>query len=301
MKLFMFSVGDETKVGLMLNNAVIDFSRARSAYELANRKASQIAPYCQSLDMMIKESTYKLEVFTKVCDFLEKHKLSENFTVSDKIKYEMPLFHPSKILALGRNYRAHAEESGLSVPDEPIIFDKAVTSMLPHEGMIVYPPAVKRLDHEIELVIVIGKKAKDIAPDNALDYIAGYTIGNDISARDMQERDIKIANPWLRSKSFDTFSPIGPYIVPKDAIDDAQNLEMVLKVNGEVRQNSNTSEMVFKIPELMSYISRHMTLLPGDMIMTGTPQGISSLEVGDVVDATINSIGTLRNTVVSGG
>ncbi|MCD6217442.1 fumarylacetoacetate hydrolase family protein [bacterium] len=301
MKVFRLKTGNEMKIGVMLDDAVIDFQRARLAYELADRKATQIALICQSMDMMIKQGIFKLGIFTEVCDFLKKHNLVDSFTVKENFKYEIPLIQPSKILALGRNYRAHAEESNLSVPDEPIIFDKVTSSMLPHEGEIVYPSVVNRLDHEIELVIIIGKTAKDISPSDAYDHIAGYTIGNDISARDMQERDMKIVNPWLRSKSFDTFTPLGPFVVPKDAVDDAQNLEMELKVNGETRQKSTTAKMVFDIPSLMSYISKHMTLLPGDMIMTGTPEGISALEVGDVVEATIEGIGTLRNTVVSGG
>lgn len=301
MKVFRFTTSNETKIGIMLNDAVIDFQRARLAYELANSNAQRIASNCETLDIMIKQDIFNLATFTDVCDFLNKHNLVENFSVSDKIKFEIPLVQPSKILALGRNYKAHAEESNLSVPDEPIIFDKLTSSMLPHEGEIVYPSVVGRLDHEIELVLVIGKTAKDIDSSEAYDYIAGYTIGNDISARDIQEKDMKLVNPWLRSKSFDTFTPLGPYIVPKDAIDDAQNLEMELKVNGETRQKSTTAKMVFDIPNLMSYISKHMTLLPGDMIMTGTPEGISALEVGDVVEAAIDGIGTLRNKVVSGG
>ncbi len=296
----MFSVEDESGIGLMKDDKAIDFSRAWEVCELI--KESDLSDtYCfWSLEMMIEQELFRLEIFSEVWSFLEAHNLLEDFKIKDGFKYEIPLFQPSKILALGRNYKAHAEEAGLDVPDVPIIFDKVITSMVAHEGNIVYPSQVKRLDHEIELAVVIGEEAKNISAADALDYVAGYTIANDISARDMQERDIAKTNPWLRSKSFDTFSPIGPYLIPKDAIPDAQNLELELKVNGETRQKSNTSMMVFKIPEMISYISEHMTLLPGDVIMTGTPEGISALKVGDIVEATIEGIGTLRNTVVAG-
>ena len=209
-----------------------------------------------------------------------------------------PIQTPSKILALGRNYKAHAEEGGHKVTEEPIFFNKVPTTILPHEGEIIYPPGVTRLDHEIELAVVISDRAKNVAESDAMDHVAGYTIANDITARDMQKADLAKSHPWLRSKNFDTFLPIGPYLVPKDAVPDVHNLDMELKVNGETRQKSNTSMMVFSIPEIIAYISRYMTLLPGDIILTGTPEGISPLEVGDVIEATIESLGTLRNTVV---
>lgn len=296
----MFTIDDELKIGLEMDGRIIDFSRAWEISELV--KESDLSETCcfWTLETMIMNELFRQETFSGVRSFLEAHNLVEDFTIGEKVKYETPLLQPSKILALGRNYRAHAEEGGLEVPDEPIIFDKVTTSMVAHEGGIVYPLQVNRLDHEIELAVVIGEEAKNISAADAMDYVAGYTIANDISARDMQEKDVKKSNPWLRSKSFDTFSPIGPYLVPKDAIPDAQNLEMELKVNGETRQKSNTSKMVFGIPELISYISEHMTLLPGDIIMTGTPEGISALEIGDVVEATIEGIGTLRNTVAAG-
>jgi 2-keto-4-pentenoate hydratase/2-oxohepta-3-ene-1,7-dioic acid hydratase in catechol pathway len=300
MKPFMFTIEDETKIGLENDGRTIDFSRAWEVYELVREGLPPDNIAFWSLELMIAQDLFRLETFSNVWSFLEAHNLTEDFKIGNGFKYDIPLFQPSKILALGRNYKAHAEEGGFDVPDEPIIFDKVITSMLAHGGDIVYPQQVKRLDHEIELAVVIGDEAKNVSINDAWDYVAGYTIANDISARDMQERDIAQTKPWLRSKNFDTFSPIGPYLIPKDAIPDAHNLEMELKVSGETRQKSNTSMMVFKIPEVISYISEHMTLLPGDIIMTGTPEGISPIEVGDVIEATIEGIGTLRNTVVAG-
>ncbi|MCK4303523.1 MAG: fumarylacetoacetate hydrolase family protein [Candidatus Eisenbacteria sp.] len=296
----MFSAGGEKRIGLMTGDSVIDFCRAAQVYELADKGSSVVSEF-RTLEAMIEGGHFSRDSFSSVVSFLEKHGLVEDFTLEGEIAYELPISRPSKILALGRNYRAHAEESGLDVPDEPIIFDKVTTSMVAHGGDIVYPPQVTRMDHEIELAVVIGRRAKDIRTGDAWDYIAGYTIANDVSARHMQERDIGKGNPWLRSKSFDTFAPMGPYLVPRDAVSDAHNLELELKVNGEVRQRSNTSKMVFKIPEVISFISSHMTLLPGDIILTGTPEGISPLVPGDVVEATIENIGTLRNRVVEGG
>ncbi len=297
MKVFSFSIAEKQGVGLWKNGVVIDFLRALDVYEPAD--SSKAAFQGDSIDSMIMSGFFRFKILSDLFSFLEKHDLVDSFAVREDFRYGVPVRNPSKILGLGRNYKAHAEEANLDIPDEPIFFEKTVTSMTPHDSDIVYPRQVSRLDHEIELTVVIGKKAKNITADEAFDYIAGYTIGNDISARDMQERDIKISNPWFRSKSFDTFSPIGPYLVPTDAISDVHDLGMILRVNGEVRQRSNTSKMIFRIPEALSYISEHMTLLPGDIIMTGTPEGISPLQVGDIVEAEIEGIGTLKNRVVA--
>ncbi len=299
MKLFMYFDGDEPQIGLLKDDLAINFSAALEHYATASGSGLWGDCFFLSIDEMIIDGFFNLDKLAEVCSCIVEEEVLLAFVIEDKIGYELPILDPTKILALGRNYKAHAEEGGLEVPDEPIFFNKLKTTMLPHEGKIIYPPQVTRLDHEIELAVVISKRGKNIPVSEAWDYVAGYTIANDITARDMQAKDIEQANPWLRSKNFDTFSPIGPYIVPRDVIPDPHNLEMVLKVNGEIRQESNTSKMVFKIPEMISYLSQHMTLFSSDIIMTGTPEGISPLAVGDVVEATIEGLGTLRNTVVA--
>ncbi|MBN1999010.1 fumarylacetoacetate hydrolase family protein [candidate division KSB1 bacterium] len=221
----------------------------------------------------------------------------QDLELPEKIQYDVPISRPQEIICLGRNYKKHAEEFDSTVPQQPMFFSKLSSSLLPHRGVIKIPSDVGRVDHEIELAVVIGEVASKVAAKDAYDYIAGYTIANDITARDMQKTDIKDGKPWTLSKGFDTFCPMGPYLVPADSVQDPHNLELELLVNGEVRQKSNTRYMVFKIPELVAYISKYVTLQPGDIICTGTPEGVSPIKPGDEIVATIEGLGTLKNTV----
>jgi len=298
MQLFMFDVGEGMDIGLKRGHTIINLSKGFEVYMPDDEDEEWNILFLMSLDEMIMEEKFSLNFLDDVYDSLEDDDQILALTIEDDINYGLPIYDPTKILALGRNYPAHAKEGGHEVPTEPIFFNKLITTMLPHEKGIIYPRQVKRLDHEIELAVVIGDSGRNIPASDAMRYVAGYTIANDITARDMQRQDIERGHPWLRSKNFDTFLPIGPYLVPRDAVD-PHNLAMELRVNGEVRQKSNTSEMVFKIPEIISYISQYMTLHPSDIILTGTPEGISPLAVGDVVEASIEGLGTLRNTVVA--
>ena len=200
---------------------------------------------------------------------------------------------PTKIVAVGLNYRDHAEEFGTPIPPEPLIFLKPPSSVVGPGDAIRLPPRVlsKRVDYEGELVVVIGRRARNVPVGRAAKYILGYTILNDVTARDLQKKD----GQWTRAKGFDTFSPIGPWIV--SGINPA-NLKIETFVNGKRRQASRTSQLAFKVPELVSFISRIMTLEPGDVIPTGTPSGIGPLKRGDKVEIRIEQIGTLANRVV---
>ncbi len=215
-------------------------------------------------------------------------KTGKKFDIS-KVKLLMPC-EPSKIVALGLNYMSHASELKMPLPKEPLIFLKAPTSAIGPGETIIYPGVSQRVDYEAELAIVIKKKAKNISSKNAEGYILGYTCLNDVTARDLQ----KIDGQWARAKSFDTFSPIGPWIV--DNID-PHNLKIETLVNGKVLQGSNTKDMIFKVNEVVSFVSRIMTLLPGDVISTGTPPGIGPLVRGDKVKIKIQKIGELMNSV----
>lgn len=214
-----------------------------------------------------------------------------------------PIPKPPKIVCLGLNYIDHAEEQGISPPSEPIIFFKPRTSLTGPYDKIIYPKIVKELDYEGELAVIIGKRCKNVPESDAMDYVFGYMIMNDVSARDIQFKD----RQWTRGKSFDTFAPCGPWIVTKDELYDPHNLKIVTKVNGEIRQNSSTSKMVFKIPQIIYHLSMVMTLEPGDIISTGTPAGVGYfmkpkpklLSIGDVVEISIENIGTIRNQVVA--
>jgi len=224
--------------------------------------------------------------------------------LAEPITWQVPVARPSKILCLGKNFAAHAAEFGAAVPDEPLFFTKLVDTLLPHQGDVLLPHWLDtRIDHEIELGVVLGFAdpqrlgRKYVTPDDALDLVAGYTILDDVTARGMQGDDRGERKPWLRCKSFDTFCPIGPWVVPSSALD-VGDLAIALTVNGEPRQASRTSLMVVDVPHALAYLSRHTTLRPGDIIAMGTPAGVGPLLDGDRVSGTIEGIGELRHGVV---
>ncbi len=197
---------------------------------------------------------------------------------------------PGKAVCVGLNYKDHAMELGLAPPQSPVLFMKPSTSLIGPGDTIVYPDMSQRVDYEAELVVVIGRKAARISEEKALDYVLGYTCGNDVTARDLQPKD----GQWTVSKSFDTFMPLGPWI--ETELDPA-HLSIKAILNGEVRQSSHTGNLIFSVPKLISYISRIMTLEPGDVIMTGTPSGIGPMKKGDRIAVEIEGIGTLENIV----
>ncbi|QAY73708.1 FAA hydrolase family protein [Agromyces protaetiae] len=201
-----------------------------------------------------------------------------------------PVIPRSKIVAVGRNYREHATEFGNDVPAEPLIFLKPNTSVIGPNVDIVLPPQSQQVEHEGELAVVIGAIAKNVKEEDALDVVYGYTIANDVTARDLQHRD----GQWSRAKGFDTFCPLGPVI---DTDIDLEGGTIETSVNGEVRQHGRLSDMVFSIPAIIAYASAVFTLLPGDVILTGTPAGVGPLVSGDRVDVTVSGLGTLSNPV----
>jgi 2-keto-4-pentenoate hydratase/2-oxohepta-3-ene-1,7-dioic acid hydratase in catechol pathway len=202
---------------------------------------------------------------------------------------------PGKIVALGLNYRDHAEEFNYPIPDEPLLFLKPSTALIGPDDDIVYPAMSRRLDYEAELGIVIGRPCRHVTAADAPDYILGYTCVNDVTARDLQKKD----GQWTRAKSFDTFAPVGPWIETELANPDS--LAIAAYLNGERRQHSNTRNLIFSVADTVAFISRIMTLLPGDVIATGTPSGIGPMQPGDVVEIRVEGIGTLRNRIVSEG
>ncbi len=209
----------------------------------------------------------------------------------EDLEYLSPV-KPSKIVCVGLNYVDHAKELRMEIPKNPILFIKPPSAVIGHEGKVEYPKMTQKLDHEAELAIVIGEKCKGVPAKNAFDVIKGYTCFNDVTARDLQEKD----GQWTRAKGFDTFAPLGPHVVTKDEVD-PQNLDIKMFVNGELRQDSNTKNFIFDIPYLIEFISEVMTLYPGDVIATGTPSGIGHVRPGDKMEVTIEGIGTLRNYV----
>jgi 2-keto-4-pentenoate hydratase/2-oxohepta-3-ene-1,7-dioic acid hydratase in catechol pathway len=207
----------------------------------------------------------------------------------------LPLVRPSKVVCVGLNYHDHARELNLPVPDEPIIFLKPATSVIGPGDAIVMPSCSERVDYEAELALVMGKTARFVSEADAPRHVFGYTCANDVTARDLQKKD----GQWTRAKSFDTFCPVGPWI--ETGVADERALPLRAVVNGEVRQEGTTAEMIFSPMFLVSFISRIMTLLPGDVILTGTPAGVGPLKPGDEVSIEIDQVGFLMNPVVSEG
>ncbi|MBW4082981.1 fumarylacetoacetate hydrolase family protein [Paenibacillus sp. S150] len=211
---------------------------------------------------------------------------------------------PGKIICIGLNYRRHAEETGMPLPEYPILFSKFPNTLAGHGTAVPLPGSTQKVDYEAELGIVIGQRAKDVSEEEALDKVFGYFAANDLSARDLQTR----TSQWLAGKSCDRFAPVGPYVVTKDEVGDPGQLSIRCWVNGEVRQDSNTSDMIFDCRQIISYISRCMTLLPGDIILTGTPEGVimgyppekqSYLKPGDEVTVELEKLGRLTNRMVA--
>ncbi len=216
--------------------------------------------------------------------------------IKNEIRLGPPLCRPSKIICIGLNYAKHAAESGMEIPKEPVLFFKATSAIVGPNDDIVIPKGSKKTDWEVELAVVIGKKASYVSEQEAMDFVAGYVLHNDYSEREFQ---LERSGQWVKGKSCDTFAPLGPFIATKEEIKDPNNLNLWLKLNGELLQDSNTSDFVFNIQQSISYISQFMTLLPGDIISTGTPSGVGLgfdppryLKPGDVVELGIDGLGS---------
>ncbi len=223
--------------------------------------------------------------------------------VSPSVRWGSAVGRPSKIVCIGLNYRDHAAETGAQIPKEPVIFFKSTTALVGPNDRLVIPKNATQVDWEVELAVVIGKQALYVPKDKAIDYVAGYVLHNDYSERAFQKDR---GGQWVKGKSCDTFAPLGPFLATRDEIPDPGNLKMWLKVNGTTRQNSSTAEMIFDVPTLVSYLTEFMTLLPGDVISTGTPAGVGLgmkppqyLKAGDVVELGVEGLGESRQQVVN--
>jgi 2-keto-4-pentenoate hydratase/2-oxohepta-3-ene-1,7-dioic acid hydratase in catechol pathway len=314
LRLLTFEFDGRKRIGELEDNLVVDLNNANELYH------SELADWTESASRIFPQT---------MIDFLERGEDVKNYTsrlvehvrgflrgsserplrskrvilnVSD-VHVLPPVPVPPKIVCLGLNYRDHAEEARAPVPDRPILFSKPSTAVAGPDDFVAYPKISGQVDYEIELAVIIGKKGRDIPESSAFNHIGGYTIFNDVSARDIQFAD----EQWFRGKSFDTFAPTGPYLVLSDQVADPHRLKMELRVNGETRQSSTTANMIFKIPRLIAFISSVMTLEPGDVIATGTPAGVGFyakpekrlLKPGDLIEAEIEGLGVLRNRVVS--
>jgi 2-keto-4-pentenoate hydratase/2-oxohepta-3-ene-1,7-dioic acid hydratase in catechol pathway len=305
MKLAQFKPKNENhlRVGVLVGDVVCDVA------ELARAIKSTGA---ETPDWLV-EVTSTLEIITRGPEALEEISAlvnSDETTSSgtslvarhvDEVDF-LPAVYPGKILAIGRNYADHAIEGGGEPPKAPLIFAKLSNALSAHNAPIVLPTISETIDWEAELAVVIGRRAQAVSEGDALDYVFGYTLMNDVTARDLQRKD----GQWTRGKGLDTFAPLGPFITTRDEIEDIQNLRIEGLYNGEVTQTSNTSKMIFSIAYLISYISQGITLEPGDVIASGTPEGVGFfrdppvlLKPGDVCEVRVEKLGTLRNPVVA--
>jgi acylpyruvate hydrolase len=310
---FKTAASDEPRLGALLaeNDLMLDLNYAYASYNrLSPTEAARDVP-SELLALLrlgppaidrLHELAYRINQEITFGTFSTKQGKQVIAHELHEVKICAPILHPPKnIFCLAVNYADHAAEGGRPPPENPVLFTKPWTAIVGTEGRVIYPKNTKKLDYEAELAFVMGRKGRRIPESDAYDYIAGYTILNDISERDIQFGD----RQFFRGKSFDTFAPMGPCLVTKDEIPDPHNLKIQLRVNREMRQNSSTGNMIFKIPYIVSFISDSITLEPGDVVSTGTPSGVGIyakpeprlLKPGDVVEVEIESIGILRNYI----
>ena len=283
------------QVGVEWEEKAYNFTQAWEMFKQIKLKGK--APAIGFLQIMVELDLFHTETFDEVFNILREYRPLDDLSVSSSFTWQVPIERPQKIIGIGRNYREHAKELGNVAPAEPVFFAKAPSALLAHEQTVRLPPGLGEIHHEIELGVVIGKAASNIAAAGALDFIAGYTMVNDITARELQKKDTAAGLPWFRAKSFDTFCPIGPFLIPRESVADPQKLQLQLRVNGAIRQQASTSEMIFPVQELVSYVSRFCTLQPGDIIATGTPAGVGPLQSGDLMECEIEGLGVLKNPV----
>lgn len=275
--------------------------------EESNEKAGVILANGKQIDVSAFGEDYNEKFFatngiTRLQEWLQSNADSCP-EVSADVRLASCVARPSKIICIGLNYAKHAAESGAAVPQEPVVFFKATTALCGPNDNVIIPRNSVKTDWEVELAIVIGKKASYIEKADAFDYIAGYCLHNDYSEREFQ---LERGGQWVKGKSCDTFAPLGPFMATPDEVGDPQQLRLWLKLNGEMLQDSNTNDMIFDIPTIVSYLSNFMTLLPGDVISTGTPAGVGLgfkppkyLVAGDVVELGIDNLGTQKQTAVA--
>jgi 2-keto-4-pentenoate hydratase/2-oxohepta-3-ene-1,7-dioic acid hydratase in catechol pathway len=296
-KLFsFFTEKNQMSIGVETAEGTYDLTQAFDIYQHVKRVPRPVS--FAFLQVLVEMGYASSQTIEKILDDQWVRSKIEGLRLPENLRYDVPIARPSKVIAIGRNYADHVKELKHEMPGELCFFSKAPSSLTAHDSEIVIPQWLQgEVHYEAELALVIGKPAKNIAPEDAMMVLAGYTIVNDVTARTLQKSDIDRKNPWFRSKSLDTFCPVGPCLVPADALDDPHRLNISLSINGEVRQKGNTKLMLFKVPEIIAEISKYMTLQSGDIIATGTPAGVGPIQDGDEIEITITGLGKLRNRV----
>ncbi len=306
MRLVTYSVSGEQRLGALVGGWVVDLEKAHLRFLEEEAPQKEQEPLPSNMLAFLHMGSKGMNQARTVLDYLRP--LLDKGAVSPPLAYpegevtlEVPVPNPSKIIAIGRNYADHSLEQGEEPPEKPILFAIFPNSLIGPGQPVIHHKLTQRLDYEAELAFIIGRRASRVSAAEALDYVAGYTIFNDITARDLVQADLQ----WLRGKSLDSFSPMGPALVTPDEIGDPHNLEIKLYVNGNLKQDSNTRHLIFKIPQLIEFITQGITLEPGDIVTTGTPSGVGAfrsppvfLAPGDEIRIEIEGLGALVNTVV---
>jgi 2-keto-4-pentenoate hydratase/2-oxohepta-3-ene-1,7-dioic acid hydratase in catechol pathway len=295
MKVAQFEDAQGYCIGVLHNGRWINYSDVEAAYTSITQKI--VVEPTTTITRLLEDGRFEVSEFRRVLAFLTEHRLERQYVVSKDALLRPPVLRPAKIIALGLNYALHAKEGNAAVPKEPIIFMKAGSSVIGPGDTILLPKGLGRMDHEVELAVIFGRRATAVKKKDALKVVAGFTILNDVTARDLQSKDIDNKHPWFRSKSFDTFTPMGPWIITPDEVGTPIHLDLECRVNSKVRQKSNTRSMVFDIPTQIEFITRYISFDPGDVLSTGTPHGIGPIAEGDEVVCRIEKIGELRNPV----
>ena len=314
MRLVTYQYEGQSRTGAQLDEQVVDLNRAYHAAlrHMGNEDELAVADVRVPTDMigLLRGGDTSLRAAQQAVAFVRSQLEGNDKTLSlrgityaiDRVSLLPPVMRPGKVVCLGLNYRDHAAEAGMAVPEYPVLFHKVAGSLIGHSQPIVIPRISGKIDYEGELAIIIGRRGKYIAEEDALSYVAGYTVGNDVSARDLQFR----TSQWTTGKMLDTFCPLGPALVTRDEVADANQLAIKTTLNGQVMQEGNTADMIFRVPFIVSYISEIATLEPGDVILTGTPPGIGNtrtpqvfMKPGDTITVEIEHVGKLTNPVVA--
>ncbi len=314
MRLVTYQHEGQSRTGAQLDEQVVDLNRAYHAAlrHMGNEDELAVADVRVPTDMigLLRGGDTSLRAAQQAVAFVRSQLEGNDKTLSlqgityaiDRVSLLPPVMRPGKVVCLGLNYREHAAEAGMAVPEYPVLFHKVAGSLIGHSQPIVIPRISSKIDYEGELAIIIGRRGKYIAEEDALSYVAGYTVGNDVSARDLQFR----TSQWTTGKMLDTFCPLGPALVTRDEVADPNQLAIKTTLNGQVMQDGNTADMIFRVPFIVSYISEIATLEPGDVILTGTPPGIGNtrtpqvfMKPGDTITVEIERVGKLTNPVVA--
>ncbi len=295
MRVYALSRDGDDFLGFEDGGELLDLTRAATLYEAAHD--NHFGEFYRDIEELIDDNVFTIEYLGEVMEFVAKHGLAAHLAAGGDLTVLPPL-RPGKIVALGNNYRNHIKEMNQKLPESPVLFGKWPSTVIGPDVPIERPSWIGNMSYEAELAFIMGAEAKNVPASEAMRYVAGYTCVNDLTARDIQKKDIGNSLPWMQSKNFDTFCPMGPCVLLSGAVKEPVEIGVQSRVNGVLKQDGNTRDLIFDIPTVIEYITKIMTLEPGDVVSTGTPEGVGYIVPGDIIEITCAGIGTLRNPVI---